>query len=168
MGYLRRTLSQIIANEAVGKAEPGGLLADNTVVNPTTVADLLGDPVIPPDPQAGATPGSSRFKAGPAAGKKNPFIRDYHSALLAADTSQTINQMSTMPDFWLVVARLTAGWINVSIGSGQGPVQWRLVSGTLRLPVFGGSPSLTINTVGATGTWDAYAVQNVEDFDIEA
>ena len=132
-----------------------------------------GAPVVDPtqkgNEQPGTRPGSRYLPNSPLIGPNMPFIKDFHSLTLTTDTNPFTFQVTFLPDFWLVVARLSAGWINVSIGVGQGAVQFRLQSGSLRLPIWAGNPSLSINTVGASGIYDVYAVKNAGDvFDVEA
>ena len=92
-------------------------------------------------------------------------IQTIHSAILAANTGVYENKIDWQPDFFVVVARLTAGYIWIYPGAQAGGTSFRMAaSGQLVLPFH--ADVLTVQTVGATGFWDIYAVRNLDGFKV--
>lgn len=105
----------------------------------------------------------------PAASLKHPMIQSFHSGNLSNDTTPNTPYETTWEgsDYWVIVARLTGGYINISPGSNRGgPFIVRLNSGTARIPIR--TSTFTVETVGATGFYSLYAVKNLDGFDISA
>lgn len=84
--------------------------------------------------------------------------------LLVTDSNVYQLNVDFIPDFWVVVTQLTAGFVAVNAGSGASGVIFRLINKTLRFPVR--NDAFFIKTVGASGLVDAYAVKDLSGFDI--
>lgn len=96
-------------------------------------------------------------------------LQSFHSAILSNDTTTNTPYETTWEntDYWVIVARLTGGYINCYPGQQRGGAySIRLNSGTARIPVR--NSSFTVETVGATGFYSLYAVKNLDGFDISA
>lgn len=70
------------------------------------------------------------------------------------------------PDRWLVVARLTSGYLFAYPGSSRGTLSVKLDRGTIVLPLHG--QEFSIETVGASGWWSVYAVRDLEEIEVTA
>lgn len=95
-------------------------------------------------------------------------LQDIHSADLTTDSTLTSVKLNWKPDYFVVVARLSVGYIWIYPYGRGGAMKFRLDRGTLRLPVFRNTDTLAIETVGATGFYDAYAVLNMDGMELEA
>jgi hypothetical protein len=94
-------------------------------------------------------------------------LQTFHSAVLAADTSITIigpNALTWLPERFVIVVRLSAGSLNIHMGSGRKADYFRLDKGTLVLPM--PLEAITIETNGATGFYDIYALTGHKEFSV--
>jgi hypothetical protein len=100
--------------------------------------------------------------------KKPKFnIQTIHSAVLTTDSSVNPNPINWTPDYWLVVARMTAGYIWIYAGAQRSGISFRVDRGSVKFPFE--TDNLTVETVGATGFYDVYAVHDPdEQIEIEA
>ncbi len=93
-------------------------------------------------------------------------IQPFHSLTLVNDSNIYPFLLTWLADKFYVVARLTAGNINVHVGEGRNPSYWRIDKQTLKLPIQGNV--ITVETVSASGYYDIYALKDFPDFDIES
>lgn len=92
-------------------------------------------------------------------------IESFHSAVLANDSKASYQySVNWWPDYFLVVARLTAGFIFVYPSMDRSALYFRLQNGELVVPLK--VQGISIETVGATGFYDVYPVRNLKEFRI--
>ena len=91
-------------------------------------------------------------------GRDNLF--SIHSAALVTNTSIATygpNQLTFIPERVFIVARLSAGSLQVHFGSSRSPAHSiRMDRGTIVLPME--AEAITVETAGATGFFDIYFV----------
>lgn len=88
-----------------------------------------------------------------------PKFAASHSATLST-TSNVVTypaqSLSFKPDYWLIVVRLTAGYVLISPGGGRVVNNVKLDYGVVEIPTQ--AEQITIEAVGATGFYSVYAV----------
>jgi hypothetical protein len=88
---------------------------------------------------------------------QGPQVVNFNPVGVTTDTNPYIFTIDFTPNYWLVVARLTAGAIMAYPGRGPGGVGFRLALSTqIRIPFK--NDAMTILTQAATGTFDLYAI----------
>ncbi len=89
----------------------------------------------------------------------------FHSASLSANTSLDVSQINFHPEYWLVVARLTAGYILAYPSTGPTQLSFKIDRGTIKIPI--DTQTLAVDRVGATGWYSLYAVAKLDGLEIE-
>jgi hypothetical protein len=97
-------------------------------------------------------------------------VRDFnitaiHALGLAAVTNLVNHTIDWTPDYWLIVVRLTAGYITVYQNQDRGGIPIVLNTGTIRLPF--PNMAVSVERTGATGFYSLYAIRNLDGFDIK-
>lgn len=87
-----------------------------------------------------------------------------HVTGLVTITSQTPYPIGFTPDFWFLVSRLTAGQLNLHIGTSRSATYITAVADRIRLPWR--VEAVTVELLAATGGFDLYACYNLDGFDI--
>jgi hypothetical protein len=101
------------------------------------------------------------------AGLHSFFVQSFSSGDLIASNLALTCTVSFKPEYWIVVARLSIGYIKAYPSMGvDNDREFKLDSGTLRLPL----PNQTLYIEGTTLTgWvSVYALRNVSGFNVSS
>lgn len=95
-----------------------------------------------------------------------PLIDPFHNpirggALLNNNSAVAIYNTNYQPDYWVIHARLTAGYLWIYPGSAASGQMYRLDSGVMEIPL-NDVDTMSVETVGASGWYSLYAVREPE------
>lgn len=86
------------------------------------------------------------------------------SLVLNADTQTYTHKFTWIPERYMIVVRLSAGSLTVNVGNGRNVQRFRMDKGTIKFDST--NETLTIETNGATGFYDVYALIGFDQLDV--
>lgn len=103
---------------------------------------------------------------GPKRSLNEYHFQAMHSVILTTDTNNYKFNLTWKPEYWVIVVRATAGYVWLYPSADRSPNSVRLDRGSLVWPLH--TDMFTVETVGFSGFFDLYAVQNLDGLEIIA